>query len=83
MTTHALPERFRRMTVSMGMSNKPDAHRVNAMIIAAARRQAVTTAEGQAIISAGLGAQLDALIVAIAGNASMPIAAEFEDDDAA
>jgi hypothetical protein len=37
-------------------------------VLESARRQAATTRQGQAIAAAGLGAELDALIRAIAGN---------------
>lgn len=61
------------------MSKLPTAHEVYEKIVRIAKRQAATTAEGQAILAAGLEKQLHDLIVAIAGNASMPIAADYED----
>lgn len=57
----------------------PDAHRVYAMIMAAAERQIATAAVARPILAAGLGDQLRDLVQQIAANAANPIAADIED----
>ena len=61
--------------------NKPTAQHVMQMIINAAHQQIVSSAEGKAILEAGLGAQLTELVHSIAANAAQPIMWAFEPEE--
>jgi hypothetical protein len=63
------------------MMTEPTAPQVMQMILAAARAQIAASAEGQAIIAAGLGKQLDELIHSTAANAANPICWAFAPEE--
>lgn len=57
----------------------PTGQDVCQMMLDAAARQVATTREGQAIIAAGLEAELKRLIRHIAGNAAMVVAGAYDE----
>lgn len=61
--------------------NAPTAQQVMQMILNAARSQIMASAEGQAIVAAGLGKQLDELIHSTAANAANPICWAFAPEE--
>lgn len=56
-----------------------NAAQINENMLASMRRQVETTAQGKALVAAGLGATLDDLIVAMCGNLANVLAGAVED----